>query len=59
MSLRARLSDSGLKRRSLHEPLSAPEQDENEVNVTHHELFDTKLEKLAIHTNASWMLDRR
>ena len=41
-----------LKRCSLHEPLSAPEQDKNASTMTHHELFDTKLKKLAVHTNA-------
>lgn len=52
-------TQSILKRCSLHEHLSVPEQYKNAFSVTHHELFDTELEKLAIHTNASWVLDWR
>ena len=51
--------DSILKRCSLHKHLSAPEQDKKAFNVTHHELFDPKFEKLAIHTHTSWVVDRR
>ena len=38
---------------------SAPKQDMIASSATHHELFNTKFEKLAIDTNASWVLDRR
>ena len=48
-----------LKRCSLHGPLSVQSQDEHAFHVTYHELLDTELEKLAIDTDPSWVLNRR